>query len=132
MEDNPEITEDTVPEADSSAAYDTVVENPDTAGQTQSEQSVVPEGETQIENHEESAEVYSTPETAESDAPAAQADGDDGETTPTGPQRVVVSGITVSNKLYDGTSARASGTLKAIVPKEASAASREEDVTSLV
>lgn len=132
VEDNPEITEDTVPEADSSAADEIVVENPDTAGQTQSEQSVMPEGETQIENHEESAEVYSTPETAESDAPAVQADGDDGETTPTGPQRVVVSGITVSNKLYDGTSARASGTLKAIVPKEASAASREEDVTSLV
>ena len=131
-EENPEITEDMMPEADSVTTDETVVENPDTAGQTQSEQGTVPEGEPQIENQEESAEVYSTPDAAESDAPAAQADGDDGETTPTGPQRVVVSGITVSNKLYDGTSARASGSLKAIVPKEASAASREEDVTSLV
>ncbi|MBD5488248.1 MAG: hypothetical protein HDR13_05560 [Lachnospiraceae bacterium] len=131
-EENPKITADITPEADSEADDETVVKNPDTVGQTQSDQGIVPEGETQIENYEESAEAYSTPDAAESDAPAVQADGDEGETTPTGPQRVVVSGITVSNKLYDGTSARASGSLKAIVPKEASAASREEDVTSLV
>ncbi len=129
-EENPEITEDMTSVADSVAADETVVENPNTAGETQSEQGTVPEGETQIANYEE---AYSTSEAAESNIPAAQADeGDGGETTPVGPQRVVVSGITVSNKLYDGTSARASGTLKAIVPKEASAASREEDVTSLV
>ncbi|MBD5474426.1 MAG: hypothetical protein HDR17_00305 [Lachnospiraceae bacterium] len=132
-EENPEITEDTVPEADSSAADETVVENPDTAGQTQSEQGTVPEGEPQIENHEESAEVYSTPETAESDAPAVQADeGDDGETTPTGPLRVDVSGIVVKGKTYDGSPVIASGTLKAVVPKEISVSGREEDVTAQV
>ena len=132
-EDNTEITEDTVPEADSSATDETVVENPDTAGQTQSEQGTVPEGAPQIENHEESAEVYSTPDVTESDEPVAQADeGDGGETTPTGPLRVDVSGIVVKGKTYDGSPVVASGTLKAVVPKEISVSGREEDVTAQV
>ncbi|MBD5525272.1 MAG: hypothetical protein HDR04_12800 [Lachnospiraceae bacterium] len=122
-EENPEITEDTTPEADSSATDETVVENPDTA-----EQGTVPEGEPQIENQEESAEAYSTPEAAESDAPAAQADGDE---EPVGPVTVTISGVTVQNKTYDGTAGAVNG-LKAIVPKEVSASKKDEDVTSQV
>lgn len=129
-EDNPEITADMTPEADPAAGDETVVENPDTTGQTQPEQDNVPEGEPQIENNEESAEAYSTPEAAESGEPAVQAG--EGETTPAGPQRVVISGLEVSNRTYDGKQAVVVGTLKAVVPQTASASGREEDVTDLI
>lgn len=130
-DENLEVTEDVVPEADSQESGVIEDENLDTAGQVRLEQSTVAE-EPQMESYQETVETYSVPDVTETEQPAVQADEADGDTTPTGPQRVVVSGITVSNKLYDGVSARASGSLKAIVPKEASASSREEDVTSLV
>ncbi|MBD5485348.1 MAG: hypothetical protein HDR18_07490 [Lachnospiraceae bacterium] len=128
-EENLEITEDMMPVADSSAADETVVENSDTNGQTQPERGTVPEGEPQIENQEESAEVYSAPEAVESNASAAQADEDE---EPAGPVRVTISGIAVANKTYDGSAAIASGTLTAVVPKEVSASKKDEDVTSQV
>ena len=49
-----------------------------------------------------------------------------------GPQKAVLSGITVTGKIYDGSPAVASGLLKAVVPREASSTGREEDVTAQV
>ena len=130
-EENPKITADITPEADSEADDETVVENPDTADQTQSEQGIVPEGEPQIENQEESAEAYSTPEAAEADAPAAQADGEGGDAEPTEPQEVTISGITISNKDYDGQKAVAcNGDVKATVSETVDGVTSEKDVTS--
>lgn len=102
---------------------------PDADGQRQPELNYMPR-ETQTESNAEIGDAYTT---FTSEEPDPQADAEDGgDTTPTGPQRATVSGIMVSNKIYDGSPAIASGTLKAVVPKEVSTTSRDEDITSLV
>lgn len=133
-EPNPAMTEEPVLEPDSEMTDAATVEEPNALEQTQPVQNR-PQEEPLPENRQdiaENAETYST-QAAEAGEPAAQADaGDGGDTVPAGPQRVTVSGIMVSNKIYDGSPVIASGTLKAVVPKEISTTSREEDVTSQV
>ena len=126
------MTETPVSEADSEMTETTTVEVPAAAEHPLQEltpEVILPGNEQEIAKN---AETYGTPP-AETGEPAPQADaGDGGDTTPAGPQRVTVSGIMASNKIYDGSPAIASGTLKAVVPKEISTTSREEDVTSQV
>lgn len=136
-EPGPAVTEEPVLEADLEITDAVTVEAPADVEQTppmqeQTSEATMPDHK---QDTAENADASSTP-SAEADEPAAQADaGDGGDVTPTGPQRVTVSGITVDNnnsKIYDGSPAIASGTLKAVVPKELSATSREEDVTAQV
>lgn len=129
-DENLEVTEDVMPETDVEAAGVIVDENPDAAGQMQAEQSSVTE-EPQIESQQEMVKTYSALEENELDGSAVQAD-DSGDTTPTGPQKVVISGIEVPSRTYDGQPAAVAGTLKAVVPQTASASGREEDVTDLI
>lgn len=62
------------------------------------------------------------------DMPVTQADGDE---EPAGPQEVAISGITLSNKEYDGERTVAcSGEIKAIVSETVDGVTSEKDVTS--
>lgn len=128
-EPDPVMTEEPALAPDSEMTDAAAVKAPNAVEQTQPQEATLPENRQDIA---ENTEAYST-SAAEAGEPAAQADaGDGGDVTPTGPQRVTVSGIMVSNKVYDGSPVVASGTLKAVVPKEISTTSREEDVTSQV
>lgn len=108
------------------------IEPEDESGEMQPEQNTVPEEE-QIENGGDTEKIYGAFAADESGDLVIQADaGDDGDVTPAGPQRATVTGILISNKVYDGSPVIASGTLKAVVPKEISSTSRDEDITSQV
>lgn len=124
-EADPERTEETAGEA----APIQSVEPEDAGGEIQPEQDSVPEEE-QVEKSRNVEETYDALAAGE---PAVQADeGDGGDVTPVGPLRATVSGIMVSNKIYDGSPVIAIGTLKAVVPREISPTSRDEDITSQV
>lgn len=126
-EPGPAVTEEPVLETDLEITDAVTVEA--LAAEEQTQDATMPDHK---QDTVENADTNSTPPT-EADGPAVQADaGDGGDVTPAGPQRVTVSGIMVSNRVYDGSPVIASGTLKAVVPKEISATSREEDVTSQV
>lgn len=131
VETVPEMTEDV--EMEPEAADGTGIDDPDMLRDTEADQTPVPEGEDVLENAGAAAEMYEDTAEAETGEAVDRADASgDGDTTPTGPQKAVLSGITVTGKIYDGSPAVASGLLKAVVPREASSTGREEDVTAQV
>lgn len=83
-------------------------------------------GSTDTPINEETSPAEPNEATAQEDA------GADGDETPKSSVTVSISGLTVSNQIYNGEKVTANGELKAIVPKEISDSKKDEDVTALV